>query len=162
MDPVQQYEKANSLEKAFDTERGTPAAQSDAEYLSLQLLSSMISELQGDADASNEAKAAASRAKKLLNRLVREESKYTLMAADLLSTNKKVRDLYGGFNLGNSVRLAAVLKAKSQQNELDDALNNIFEKDNLAGKSVLKKKEDRKTNRDQSSKGQDDEEDAFY
>jgi len=114
---LQTADQSNAIEKLIDSERNTPAVQSDSELLSLQLLMSVLNEMKGDnVDI----------AKTAIQDLAREEMKYMIQAAKFLRENEKIRDKMGGFNLANALHLAKTLKSYKQQKEFDDIVHSAF------------------------------------
>jgi len=131
MDPISAHEKSTLLEKMYDKDRGTAANASDSEFLSLQLLSGILND--ASASASNEDKAALTAGKKIITELAREELKFTLLAAETLKTDSDIRNMMGGFNLTNALKLAPQLKAFYQQKNLEKALSKSLGSDNNIG-----------------------------
>jgi len=124
---LQTADQSNAIEKLIDSERNTPAVQSDSELLSLQLLMSVLTEM-GDTDPD------VKQARTAIQDLAREEMKYMVQAAKFLREDSKIRDKMGGFNLANALQLAKTLKGYKQQKEFDNMLYNAF--DNYDGIGV--------------------------
>lgn len=102
-----------SLNTMLDASRTTPAAPSESELLSLSLLDGLAK--------GNTALAG------IVEELKIEESKWLLPAANLIRNNPQVKTTLGGYNLPNVVRLAGLMKYKSQEQFLDEAVKQAIQ-----------------------------------